>query len=702
MNGGLLTDAVKETIQASYRAWLRARGFRARRGQREMIAQVANTFALDVPPRIAAIEAGTGTGKTAAYCLAAIPLAKALNKTVVISTATVALQEQVVLRDLPDLEAHAALDFTHTLAKGRGRYVCLKRLDGRLRHQDQTEIPMFEMADSAAAELYQAMLQAFTAMAWDGDRDSWPRAVDDAPWQAVTTDHRGCSNNRCSFFRECPFFRARRELESAQVIVTNHDLLLSDLGLGGGAVLPDPEECVYIVDEAHHLPEKTQQHFAVSARIGATAQWADSVAGVLGSLAQRFARPRELVRLAAATGEHAAKLIPAMERLKQGLSELDFRVRDENLAICRFSMGTVPEPIREMAEVALQPASELADDIGRAHQLLQKTVAGETGWANAYEAEDWLSPVGQLHTRALATVALFEDYAARVGEAAMAEETDDSAGTSHARWVNDSGGDLELVSAPVLPGQLLHAAFWSRCYAAICTSATLTALGGFDRFFQRAGLRGVPGLRIPSPFDFPAIATLTVPAMRSDPRDFDEHTREVAELLPELLDGDPGGLILFTSKRQLREVVRRLPESFVRKLRIQGDGSKQALLDAHRHAVQAGEQSYLAGLASFAEGVDLPDDLCRHVVIVKLPFAVPDDPLDEAMAEWCEARGGNPFYDIAVPDAALRLEQACGRLIRHEGDHGRITLLDRRVVTQRYGRRLLDSLPPYRLLVSRT
>jgi ATP-dependent DNA helicase DinG len=131
-------------------------------------------------------------------------------------------------------------------------------------------------------------------------------------------------------------------------------------------------------------------------------------------------------------------------------------------------------------------------------------------------------------------------------------------------------------------------------------------------------------------------------------------------------------------------------------MKIQGDASKQALLTAHREAVDAGKQSVLVGLASFAEGVDLPDDYCRHVVIAKLPFAVPDDPVDQAMAEWAEAQGRNAFFDIAVPDAALRLVQACGRLIRHERDYGRITLLDRRVITRRYGQRLLDSLPPFR------
>jgi ATP-dependent DNA helicase DinG len=166
--------------------------------------------------------------------------------------------------------------------------------------------------------------------------------------------------------------------------------------------------------------------------------------------------------------------------------------------------------------------------------------------------------------------------------------------------------------------------------------------------------------------------------------------------MPGLLKKEKSALVLFSSRRQMRAVRNALPAELDSSMQIQGEGSKQALINAHRLRVDQGQTRNLLGMASFAEGLDLPDDYCRHVVIVKLPFAVPDDPIDQAMAEWAEAQGRNAFYEISVPDAALKLVQACGRLIRHENDYGRITLLDKRVVTQRYGRVLLDSLPPYR------
>ena len=685
-----LSQDIKDEIQEAYRSWLAARGFRARRGQREMIAAIARTLTSE-SDRLVVIEAGTGTGKTAAYCMAAIPIGRALNKTVVISSATVALQEQVVFRDLPDLKETSGLNFSFTLAKGRGRYLCLKRLDDQLKYQGSAETPLFEefAGDRERhAATYQSLLQAFSEKRWDGELDSWPEALDSDLWRNVTTDHRGCTNNKCSFFKQCPFFKARGQLDGVEVIVANHDLVLADLSLGGGAVLPEPEDCIYIFDEAHHLPEKTQQHFSASARLRSSIIWLGNVANVIGTMTQRFGRPQELVDLATRIADHAAQSEALLNVLAEAAQDLPFETRDERTDIHRFPFGQVPEAIVDAARSALPAFRDLSNDIDTGHNLLQQAFQGEIHWERSFEAEDWLPTVGQLKTRAMAVEALLADYARSVEPG------------SHARWAYRHEEDIELVSAPIIPGALLEEALWSRAYAAICTSATLTAVGRFDRFLERAGLSDAQALRIPSPFDFPRIATLSIPQMSSEPGDFTEHCAEVAERMPVLLGEEPSGLVLFTSWRQMFAVLELLDDDFRSLLKVQGEAAKQALLDAHRSDVDQGRQSVLFGLASFAEGVDLPDDYCRHVVIVKLPFSVPDDPLDQAMAEWAEQQGRNAFYDISVPDAAQKLVQACGRLIRHEGDWGTITLLDRRIVTRRYGRDLINSLPPYRLEVA--
>ncbi|MCY4011897.1 MAG: DEAD/DEAH box helicase family protein, partial [Gammaproteobacteria bacterium] len=246
-----LTDEVKAEIQEAYRNWLAARGFKPRRGQREMIAEIARALSAE-SDRLCVVEAGTGTGKTIAYCLAAIPLARALDKHVVIATATVALQEQVALRDLPDLKRHTGLDFKSTLAKGRSRYVCLKRLDDRIGFDSSREAPLFEPPDAEAVSMYRRLQAAFADGTWDGDRDSWPEGVSLEAWASVTNDRAGCGAGRCSYYHQCPFFKARQQAADVDVVVANHDLVLADLGLGGGVVLPDPAETIYVFDEAHH------------------------------------------------------------------------------------------------------------------------------------------------------------------------------------------------------------------------------------------------------------------------------------------------------------------------------------------------------------------------------------------------------------------------------------------------------------------
>ena len=231
----------------------------------------------------------------------------------------------------------------------------------------------------------------------------------------------------------------------------------------------------------------------------------------------------------------------------------------------------------------------------------------------------------------------------------------------------------------------------------VVTSATLAALNSFERFILHAGSpRDGIYKQVASPFDY-ANATFSVPHMDCDPGDPGAHTEALIEMLPRLLNPDEGSLVLFASRRQMLDVYDGVRDRLDDWLLMQGDYSKQEIIRRHREAIDAGRGSAIFGLASFAEGVDLPGDYCRHVVIAKIPFAVPDSPLEAALAEWVEAQGRNAFMEISVPDAALRVVQAAGRLLRTESDTGRVTLLDRRVLTRRYGRAILDSLPPFQL-----
>jgi len=284
----LLSDELKDSIREAYNAIIESKSLTPRWGQRQMIAEIANTLARipttddlgDGSPAVCVIEAGTGTGKTIAYAVAAIPIARALNKRLVVATATIALQEQFVNKDLPDIRESSGLSFSFALAKGRRRYVCLSKLD-RLMAQGQGDadlLPLYpdEFGTPVQAEampFYNGMLDALGKGQWDGDRDNWPDSIPENVWYGATTDHSQCSGRRCPNISQCCFYRARDELQSADIIVTNHDLTLSDLALGGGAILSAPEDSIYVFDEGHHLPDKALSHFASFCRLHTTVQW---------------------------------------------------------------------------------------------------------------------------------------------------------------------------------------------------------------------------------------------------------------------------------------------------------------------------------------------------------------------------------------------------------------------------------------------
>ncbi|HEY6529517.1 MAG TPA: DEAD/DEAH box helicase, partial [Cellvibrionaceae bacterium] len=285
----MLDEDVKQIIQNSYRKYLQSLQLQARYGQKLMIAQIARTlggvslsqdgdrFGAN---HVCVVEAGTGTGKTVAYLLSAIPMAKARKKKVVISTATIALQEQIVFKDLPDIARHSGLNFSFVLAKGRGRYLCLSKLDRILSADNQPLIPLYEeLITEQDNQLFQSMMSALSQGNWDGDKDAWPDELPQESWQKITTDHRQCTGRRCSHVRNCAFFRARDALDDADVVVANHDLVLADLALGGGAILPAPKNTFYVFDEGHHLPEKALNHFACHTRVVATVRWLGQTEG---------------------------------------------------------------------------------------------------------------------------------------------------------------------------------------------------------------------------------------------------------------------------------------------------------------------------------------------------------------------------------------------------------------------------------------
>ena len=244
-------------------------------------------------------------------------------------------------------------------------------------------------------------------------------------------------------------------------------------------------------------------------------------------------------------------------------------------------------------------------------------------------------------------------------------------------------------------GHAVHAAGLDQ--PAVLTSATLRSLGNFNTLQRETGVPdSAHFLSVAGAFDYAKAASLRVPSDAVEGNNVDDHTQHIVDNIESMVEKKAGTLVLFSSRRQMQQVHDELPNDLVKLILIQGQYSNREMVRLHKERIDQGSTSMLFGLASFAEGVDLPGDYCRHVVIAKLPFAVPNEPLQQALAEWIEARGGNSFFDISLPLASLRLIQACGRLLRTESDTGTVTILDKRLLTKRYGKQLLDALPPFR------
>ncbi|MEX2366894.1 MAG: DEAD/DEAH box helicase, partial [Pseudohongiellaceae bacterium] len=418
----MLTDELKTTIQGYFSQLLENKKLQSRHGQRQMIAEIANTFSsvavdneglrLESVPAIAVIEAGTGTGKTIAYMVPAIPVAQALGKKLVIATATVALQEQVMFKDIPDLLRNSDMRFSYALAKGRGRYLCLSKLDNQLR-SNSSQLAMqdlygMDMEDAVQPDhaLYQEMLDALSADEWKGDRDDWPRTLEDAQWRNVSVEHGQCSGSRCSFFRNCCFFRSRESLQKADCIVANHDLVLADLSLGGGVILPAPEDTIYIFDEAHHLPVKSIAHFSHNIRLRSSLRWLEQLTAVFLRLqkeAGSAASINSVIEKAAQAGvEASTRIKQSLPVLEQYAEKAETRNTHNKVSQFVFTGGVVDLHLRELSHELQMCFSDLHQKVDKLLDIIRNCMESEGAELDRPQAELWFPLIGSINTRAQA------------------------------------------------------------------------------------------------------------------------------------------------------------------------------------------------------------------------------------------------------------------------------------------------------------
>lgn len=689
---------------------------RPRAGQREMAAQVAHTFAhahlgkptegedsppnTAVAPSIAVIQAGTGVGKSLAYSAPAIAMALQRGTRVVISTATVALQEQLVNKDLPALAAHLGQPFRYALAKGRGRFVCqlkLERLVGSsdLYPEEADDLfgetlpakPVAQAERQAQQQFYASMAEALAQGRWDGDRDSLDTPPAPEAWSPVAAEGSSCTGRHCPAFQSCSYYERRKELVAAQVIVVNHDLLLSSLG---ARLLPELDNCLLVLDEAHHLPATALAQFASSMDLSRL-QWLDK----LTSRALRIGQLLEVEEIADIP-QHSSGLRQAMGQLAQAaMAQYGETLKSPEArfgpASARIPRGVLPEALLPPLEAVLTHSTGLLDVLRAIAKALRSTIKETPDEAPRLAA--LYAQLGSLAPRLEAVFATTE----------LLLHTPAPGQAPAAKWFTlEMDGEwiaLQAHASPILPGSTLRQHLWSQVRGGVLTSATLTSCGSFDFFLREVGLHDLPTLatlEVASPFDYPSQGVLWAHHTQADPKHAGPFTQEMVHtLLHDLASVQTGALVLFTSKEQMRQAVDALPSALRSKVLVQNTMPRFALLNKHREQVEAGQASIIFGMQSFGEGLDLPGALCASLFITKLPFAPPDDPVGEARAEWLRSSGRNPFTDLVVPATAIRLAQWVGRAIRTEHDQAQVYCYDRRLCVTSYGQQIQKSLPDF-------
>ena len=662
--------------------------------------------------QLAVIEAGTGTGKSLAYLVPALLWARANRERVVVSTRTINLQEQLIRKDLPFLGRSTDLEFYAVLVKGRSNYYCLRRGETAGREPG--------LFDQDLVEEFQQIARWAETTA-DGSREDLSFIPNYQVWEEVCCEADQCARVKCAHYSRCFFHKARRQAARADILVVNHALLLSDLALrqqtdnySATAVLPPFERI--ILDEAHHLEDVATSYFSSQvtrftfARVlhrlrhprkanqGLLPRFLDQLSKELPQTMDELYRPLH--------AEIESLLVKRQQLLEESLDELQ--------GIGEWLPGALGKKVTDKFELKHRVMPdfreshlwvELCERVERlrkgCHELAEKLVGllrlcEPLPDAVAEKLNSTMVDLGGIAGR-------LEGLAADLGSFQAAADTS-------CVWIEIREGRVgrgkglitSLCQAPLEVADSLNKALYQRFRTLVMTSATLAVAGAFGYFHSRVGLDRVePGrlreLALESPFDYQRQALVAIPTDLPEPGrpNFAAAVRDAVEKA--VLCSQGRSFVLFTSYALLRQVHDELsPVLQAQRLHClrQGQENRHRLLK--RFAED--ETSVLFGTDSFWEGVDVPGRSLEQVIIARLPFKVPTEPVLEARAQAIEQRGGDPFMEYTVPQAVIRFKQGFGRLIRHRNDRGVVLILDTRVVKKGYGRMFLRSLPPARTI----
>ena len=631
------------------------------------------------------VEAGTGTGKSMAYLVPAALWALHNQRRVVISTNTINLQDQLINKDIPDLRNALGIDLQATVLKGRGNYLCPRRLENLRRHGPEK--------DDEVRVLGKVLVWLQGTYTGDRSELNLNGPVEREIWQRISAEDENCTTETCvkKTGGICPFYRARQAAQSSHLLIVNHSLLLADVATGNRVL---PEYDYVIVDEAHHLEDATTN--ALSFRV----TQAD-----IERLMRELGGPKNGLLgwlLTATEGVLPPSEYATLNQLVQQATDQEFRLE----ALLRELFATLNRFLEELR--GEHQASSYSQQV-----RILPAIRTQPGWEEVElawdEAEHTFKPLLEgLAFLAQGLAQLVEDLADENQElygslvnlyrrmSTVHDQVDNlvfNPAPDQIYWAEilPNGNRLSLNVAPLHIGSLMEKYLWHEKASVVLTSATLTAAGEFDYLRGRLSAIDADELALGSPFDYETAALVYLVNDIPEPNDRQGHQKAVESGIIRLCRATGGrALVLFTSYDQLRRTSQAISPVLARDDIIvfeQGEGaSPHALLESFRST----ERAVLLGTRAFWEGVDVPGEALSVLVIVKLPFDVPSDPIIAARAETFE----DPFSEYSLPEAILRFRQGFGRLIRTQFDRGVVAVLDARILNKRYGRLFIDSLPP--------
>ena len=649
--------------------------FEEREGQLRMIDWVCESFNKN---KVALIEAGTGIGKSIAYLLPAIQWSIANKERVVISTNTINLQEQLLFKDIPDLKTILDLDFSYLLMKGRGNYICLNRLF-------EAQQDLFSFIEDEELQQFEAIFN-WVQRTEDGSLSDLTFIPKTALWEKINSQSDTCSGGACRYYSRCFLNGVRRKAVSANIIVTNHHYLIADACLAGsgGSILPSYERVVF--DEAHNLEDSATSFFTKRISLG-------SIMRLLNRLYSGPKKKKGYLMYLSKRGMSESKIIDELMGEVSSLKSISMNLFDTvkdfltSADILRMntdssSNGHTLLEINEQTRNLPGWDSVVCRQLGVFHResttvlnrlfQLREELEEENDERTGKQIEGFISRVGEI----IQTIDIFLNEEDR----------------RYVRWI-EKKKEVACVVSLIDVGSTLNELIFRRLKSGILTSATLTVGGAFTFMKNRLSLiDSVLEAQIPSPFSYDKQMAVLIPTDVREPEN-PEYGENISNTIFKIVEKTRGkAFILFTSYKLLNEVFNRIKEEIENiglVLFKQGNDSRNRLLSDFKLNIH----SVLFGTESFWEGVDAPGQTLECVIITKLPFKVPTEPVTRARLERIKMDGGNPFLEYSLPLAVIKMKQGIGRLIRKKTDRGIIVILDRRILVRTYGTIFLRSLP---------